>query len=148
MTSDPQAAIELRLGGQFYLAHRAARAATNQSLKPLGIDLRHLAVLSELADNGPLNQRRLVDRTWMDKSSLVYVLDELETQGLAERRRNEHDRRSHAVRLTAKGRRVLARASLAASEAMTELLSGLGDRDKQQLDRLLGKLISGLDLDG
>ncbi|WP_168207488.1 MarR family winged helix-turn-helix transcriptional regulator [Microlunatus elymi] len=142
MTSEQQTAIELRLGGLFYLAHRAARATTNQSLKELAIDLRHLAVLSELADSGPLSQRELVDRTQMDKSSLVYVLDELERQGLAERRRNERDRRSHAVQLTAKGRRSLVRANAAAERAMSELLVGLSDRDKGQLDRLLTKLIS------
>ncbi|SDT36018.1 MarR family winged helix-turn-helix transcriptional regulator [Microlunatus soli] len=134
--------IDLRLGGQFYLAHRFARAGTNGRLRSLGLDLRHLAVLRELADNGPSKQRALVDRIKMDRSSLVYVIDELERQGLAERGRDETDRRSHAVRITAKGRRRLTAATAAADQAMRELLSGLTATDKVRLEQLLDKVIS------
>lgn len=142
--TEQEPGIDVRLGGQFYLAHRFARAATNVRLRPLGLDLRHLAVLGELAANGPSKQRVLVDRIRMDRSSLVYVIDELERQGLAERGRDETDRRSHAVRITTKGRRRLTAATAAADQAMQHLLSGLTATDKVRLEQLLAKLINGL----
>lgn len=132
----------MRLGGQFYLAHRYARAATNDALKVHEIDLRHLAVLADLAEHGSAKQRELVDRIRMDKSSLVHVLDQLERRDLAERRHDPQDRRSHAVVMTAKGRRLLDSASRTVDRAMQELLAGMTAGDKQQLNRLLDKLLS------
>jgi DNA-binding MarR family transcriptional regulator len=142
MTQQP--GVELVLGGQFYLAHRHARAATNRQLKDHQLDLRHLGVLQDLQVHGPSKQRELGDRIQMDKSSLVYVIDELERQGLAVRQRDEHDRRSHAVALTAKGRRVLTRATATAELAMRQLLDPLSAREKQELSRLLGKLLAAI----
>jgi len=140
-----QSGIELRLGGQFYLAHRSARAATNEALKAHGIDLRHLGVLADLAEHGASKQRELVERVRMDKSSLVHVLDQLEGQGAAERQPDPSDRRSHAVVITTKGRRLLRAATATADRAMRELLQdGLSDREKHQLGRLLEKLLAGL----
>lgn len=143
MTEQP--GIDFRLGGQFYLAHRYARAATNSALKTHGIDLRHLGVLADLDEHGASKQRELVERLRMDKSSLVYVIDQLEQRGAAERRPDPTDRRSHAVMITAKGRRLLRTATKTADEAMRDLLRGeLTIREKQQLSRLLDKLLAGL----
>lgn len=136
--------IDARLGAQFYLAHRHARAATNRELRAHGIDLRHLGVLADLSDHGPSKQRQLVERTRMDKSSLVHVVDTLEERGLARRRRDVHDRRSYAVGLTTNGRRLLQKAGDTAGHAMGELLSGLSVREKDQLNRLLDKLLDTL----
>ena len=143
MTDDP--GVDTRLGGQFYLAHRYSRAASNAALKGHGIDLRHLGVLADLAEHGPSKQRDLVDRVRMDKTSLVYVLDQLEGLGCAERRPDPSDRRSHAVVITPKGRRLLRTATVTVDRAMRDLLAGiLSPRDKQQLTRLLAKLLAGL----
>ena len=72
-----------QIGGQLYLAHRYARAAANRALREQRLELRHLGVLGCLAEMGPLSQRALVDRLQLDKSSMVYIIDELERQGLA-----------------------------------------------------------------
>lgn len=48
---------------------------------------------SHLAKTGPAPQRTLVDRLQLDKSSMVYVIDELERQNLVYRRRDTQDRR-------------------------------------------------------
>lgn len=140
MTATP-GPLDTVLGGQFYLAHRYARAATNRALKPLHVELRHLGVLGCLAEYGPVSQRELVDRLQLDKSSMVLIVDELERQGLAERRRNERDRRSYAVHLTAAGRDRLAAAERVTSTVMADLLAPLSHAERRQLHDLLARLL-------
>ncbi|MDQ1530485.1 MAG: MarR family transcriptional regulator, lower aerobic nicotinate degradation pathway regulator [Microbacteriaceae bacterium] len=74
-------------------------------LRPLGLELRHVAAMIELAARGPISQRCLVDASDMDKATLVRVLDDLEHAGLAARRHHPHDRRVRLVSLTEEERR-------------------------------------------
>jgi DNA-binding MarR family transcriptional regulator len=130
-----------QIGGQLYLAHRYARAASNRALQAHGIELRHLGVLGRLAEAGPLSQRALVDRLQVDKSSMVYMIDELERQGLAVRHKDERDRRSYAVHITPAGRERLAAAEETAAATMTGLLAPLSTGERQQLHELLARFI-------
>ncbi len=129
------------IGGQLYLAHRYARAATNRALQAHDVELRHLGVLGTLAEAGPMSQRALVDRLQLDKSSMVYIIDELERQGLAARHKDERDRRSYAVHITPAGLDRLAAASDTAAEMMTGLLAPLAPDERQQLHDLLARFI-------
>ncbi|WP_169739675.1 MarR family winged helix-turn-helix transcriptional regulator [Amycolatopsis taiwanensis] len=139
--TEPDGRLEVRLGGQLYLAHRYARAAANHALRKYQLDLRHLGVLGYLAEDGPTSQRMLVDRLQMDKSSMVYVIDELERQGLADRRKDERDRRSYAVHITAKGRERLAAAMETTGDAMAELLVPFSVAEQRHLHELLARFI-------
>jgi DNA-binding MarR family transcriptional regulator len=130
------------IGGQLYLAHRYARAAANRALQAHGVELRHLGVLGVLAQAGPLSQAALIARLQLDKSSMVYIVDELERQGLAARRRNERDRRSYAVCLTEAGRQRLAAATTTTDAAMAELLAPFTPEECAQLHGLLARFIS------
>jgi DNA-binding MarR family transcriptional regulator len=138
---EPTEHLGAQLGGQLYLAHRYARAATNQALRVHQIELRHLGVLTCLAEAGPLSQRALVDRLQMDKSSMVYMVDELERQGLADRRKDQRDRRSYAVHITPAGRDRLAAATNTAADVMTGLCAPLSAVECQQLHELLARFI-------
>jgi DNA-binding MarR family transcriptional regulator len=137
----PGVRLGVQLGGQLYLAHRYARAATNRALQTHHLELRHLGVLTTLAEAGPLSQRALVDRLQMDKSSMVYIIDELERQGLADRRTDERDRRSYAVHITPAGRDRLTAATNTAEDVMTELFTPLSPTEREQLHELLAKFI-------
>jgi DNA-binding MarR family transcriptional regulator len=143
---DQSEALAAQIGGQFYLAHRYARAATNRALQAHQVELRHLGVLRALAEAGPLSQRALIDRLQLDKSSMVYIVDELERQGLAERHRNEADRRSYAVHITPAGRDRVAAAAETAGRVMKELLAPLSGAEQRQLHALLDRLIAHAEL--
>jgi DNA-binding MarR family transcriptional regulator len=102
------------------LGEMAAIGAT-RTLEPLGVRLRHFYVLAALAADNSLSQRdvsRLLD---IDPNVLVGVIDELEKQGLAERRRNPRDRRRHVVVLTPAGQRVLREGNARLDEAEADL---------------------------
>ena len=71
---------------------------------------------------------------------MVVVLDELERDGLAERRPHPSDRRKHAVHLTRKGERMLAKARELAEAYGEELLAPLDAKERDELRVLLRKL--------
>lgn len=76
----------------------------------------------------------LAERLALKHHSTVELLDRLEAQGLVQRSRAETDRRVSLVRLTARGRRVLGKLSLAHREE----LARLGPQLVHSLVKLLG----------
>src|SRR3954447_19181730 len=68
-----------------------------EALKPLGLRPHHFGVMTLIATEPGSTQQELVDRSMIDPSSMVAVIDELEELGLAERRPHPGDRRKHAV---------------------------------------------------
>src|SRR4051812_33511380 len=84
------------------IAHYFAAA-----LAPLGLRPPQFGILT-LVDRVPgSTQRELVERSMIDPSTMVALIDELEELGFAERRPHPQDRRKHAVYLTTQGRRTL-----------------------------------------
>jgi DNA-binding MarR family transcriptional regulator len=79
----------------------------NEALRPIDLAIAHVGVLGLLSARGDLSQQQLIEILEVDKSSMVYLIDELEKQGLAERRPAPRDRRAHAVHLTQAGRQRL-----------------------------------------
>ena len=65
-------------------------------------------VLVLIEANPGISQSALARALGIERSTMVAVLDELERRGLAERRPAEHDRRSHALKLSAEGSALLA----------------------------------------
>jgi DNA-binding MarR family transcriptional regulator len=91
-----------------FISERATDRFERQ-LAPEGIRSRHAMVLVVIDAEGPMSQRALGRRLRIDKSPMVGVVDDLERLGLAERRRDNSDRRVQAIHLTPKGRRALER---------------------------------------
>ena len=81
----------------------------------------------------------------MTSGGMTPVIDGLERQGLVERVPNPADRRGSLVRLTSSGRKVVDRAMAMHAEAEQELVAGLGERERDQLERLLRKLLLSVD---
>ena len=74
-------------------AHWRAAAVMSEALRPLGIELRHFAVLLVLVNRGPTEQRDLVEATGSDKAGIMRIVDDLERDGLAVRKSVPGDRR-------------------------------------------------------
>jgi DNA-binding MarR family transcriptional regulator len=73
---------------------------------------------------------------------MVKLINELETAGLAERRRRPGDRRAWEVAITPKGRRALERARRLVAQIEDEILGGLSEADRGQLLALLRRALS------
>jgi DNA-binding MarR family transcriptional regulator len=126
-------------------AHWRAAAVMTEALRPLGIELRHFAVLLVLANRGPTEQRDLVEATGSDKAGIMRVVDDLERNGLAVRKSVPGDRRVRAVQITPKGLELFDAAHLAAQPLAERLKSVLGPGEAEQLTDLLTRFTSSAD---
>jgi MarR family transcriptional regulator, lower aerobic nicotinate degradation pathway regulator len=116
---------------------RAAHALASGALRPLGIELRHFAVLIELHQRGPMNQRDLGAAIGMDKAMIVRVVDDLEAAALVERRPVPGDRRVRQVAITAQGVEVFEAAHRNGDPVAAGLVGHLGPGEFAQLMDLL-----------
>ncbi len=111
-----------------------------ETMKPFGLRPPHFGVLTLIDAEPGGTQQELVERSMIDPSSMVAVIDELEALGLAERRPHPRDRRKHAVYLSDEGGATLERARGAAAELAKELFAPLDAGERETLRRLLRKL--------
>ncbi|MGI8335065.1 MarR family winged helix-turn-helix transcriptional regulator [Actinomadura scrupuli] len=118
-------------------AHWRAAAAAGEALRPLGIELRHFAVLIVLVDHGPTVQRDLAAATGTDKAAIMRVVDDLERRGLVVRKTVPGDRRVRAVEITPQGVELFDAAHAAAVPQAERLVAELGPGEAEQLTDLL-----------
>ena len=109
-------------------------------LAPSGVNVRELAVLLLLDGHGPESQQQAAARLGVDRTTMVGLLDGLESRGLLARRADPADRRRNVVVLTDAGRHALAEARVASDEAERRLLSGLDTADALRLRELLSQV--------
>ncbi|MGW6705279.1 MarR family winged helix-turn-helix transcriptional regulator [Streptomyces sp. NPDC054956] len=109
-----------------------------------GADARtwHYAALVALEEFGPASQATLSGRTGIHRSDLVSVINELAERELVERTPDPADRRRNVITLTAAGRRRLRKLEQLLATAQEELLSPLSAPEREQLTRLLGRLVA------
>jgi DNA-binding MarR family transcriptional regulator len=87
------------------------------------------------------SQQAIAEAAEIPPSRMVALVDELEEQGLVERRPNPADRRVRALYLTAKGRKTLARGREIAKAHEEELTRGMAAADRKRLTQLLQKIV-------
>jgi DNA-binding MarR family transcriptional regulator len=121
-------------------AHRRLRMAHNEALGPMNLGIAHLAVLGLLSARGDLSQRQLIEIMDADKSTMVHLIDELEKQGLAERRPDPDDRRAYAVHLTEAGRTRLAEAGRIVKAVEDAFLAPLTAAERRRLNQMLKRI--------
>jgi DNA-binding MarR family transcriptional regulator len=111
-----------------------------RSLARRGLTPNDSRALFGLGDEGR-SMRSLADEWQCDPSNATWIVDRLETLGLAERRTSARDRRVKLVALTAKGRRTRAALMREFHRAPPELAS-LDRADLDGLRRVLDRLVS------
>src|ERR1700716_717596 len=87
----------------------ASRRRFHKALEPEGLHPRHFGVMTMVAAQPGLSQQELHEKTAIDPSSMVAVIDELEAMGLAEGRPHPADRRVRTIYLTSGGQEKLER---------------------------------------
>jgi DNA-binding MarR family transcriptional regulator len=118
----------------------ASRRRFQTALEPEGLHPRDFGVMTMVAAQPGMSQQQLHEKTGIDPSSMVAVIDDLQARGLAERRPDPDDRRARAIYLTADGQRTLQRIGKLAAGLQRELFGGLSDEELSTLHALLRKL--------
>jgi DNA-binding MarR family transcriptional regulator len=142
----PPRCLSRRIGFLLARGHIDCLAMAGEVLEP-GLTGKHFGCMATIVDEGPLSQQTLGDRLRVDRTTIVAVVDELERRGFVARPRNPADRRAYALEATAEGRRWVRRTSAALADAEARLLDGLEPDEREELIRLLQKLIYGAPVD-
>ncbi|MEM7134568.1 MAG: MarR family transcriptional regulator [Chloroflexota bacterium] len=117
---------------------------TDASLAPFGIQVRHYGILLFLARiNTTVSQREIGERLWIDRNTMVSLIDHLESQELAIRTRDPNDRRSYAISITEKGRTLVEQAGKVVTKTDAQFVETLNASELEQLTQLLVKLLKG-----
>src|SRR5436190_1689116 len=125
-----------------YRAHWALAAELTAALEPVGVSARGYHVL-RAALSGDHTQTELAEVVGLDKTTMVVTVDELEREGLAERRPSPHDRRARIIAVTAAGKRKVAEADEVKERVQADILGELPARDQKALIAALDKLVPG-----
>lgn len=126
-----------------YYLRRAQTVVFDDFMRSLADDRitpGQFGVLIIIEANPGISQSALARALGIERSTMVAVLDELERRGLAERRQARHDRRSHALELTAKGRALLAAVKPKVRRHERRIASDLDRAETQSLIRLLHRI--------
>ncbi|HEY2719716.1 MAG TPA: MarR family transcriptional regulator [Solirubrobacteraceae bacterium] len=118
----------------------ASRRRFHKALEPEGLHPRHFGVMTMLAAHPGMSQQQLHEKTGIDPSSMVAVIDELQERGLAERRPDPQDRRARQVFLTEQGEQALERIRGLAANLQREFFGALSTEEQKTLHALLRKL--------
>lgn len=114
----------------------------DRALAPYGIDGRDLGALIALTGRDPSSQLQAARRLGIDRTTMVALLDTLETKGLVVRRPLAGDRRRNVVELTEAGQETLRRATEASDEAERALLAPLSAAAAQRLRETLHTIVT------
>ena len=128
------------IASNLFLLKRLGFTAKQRSLdeyEKFGLGPYHYAILAVLDEGAPETQSAIADTLGYDRGTLVGLLDELEEQELVERKRDPDDRRRQLVRITADGKRTLAKLRALSKRLEDEYLAPLDAEQREQLHALL-----------
>jgi MarR family transcriptional regulator for hemolysin len=89
---------------------------------------------------GDRTQSQLAAHCALDKTTMVFTLDELERAGLAERRPSSTDRRARIIAVTPAGRRMVDDGLRITGRVYDDVLSTLTAREREGFVRALERL--------
>jgi len=104
------------------------------------LEPRHFAVLHAVRGDTGQSQQMIGDLLAIPASTMVAIVDHLESEGLLERRPHASDRRARTLHLTARGASVLTEAHAAAMDQEARICQGLEQGDREHLLALLHRI--------
>jgi MarR family transcriptional regulator for hemolysin len=117
---------------------REWRRAVDGRLQVYGLtEATWLPLLRIARSETPMRQNELAASLSLDGSSVVRLLDALETSGLIERCEDIADRRAKSLVLTARGRRTVDQVERVSREVRDVVFGGVSDEDLARTLRLL-----------
>jgi DNA-binding MarR family transcriptional regulator len=116
------------LAGRGFPEIRVAHGAVLRHIRPAGSRLTELA-----------------ERAGMAKQSMAYLVEDLAGLGFVATAPDPSDGRARLVRLTAKGRKLMATMLALSAEAEAEFIAKVGAADMRTLRRVLEKVVAALE---
>ena len=120
---------------------RASHVRAADVLGSVGLTPALFALLNVIGAREGAIQQELASAMGIDRSTMVSLIDQLESAGLAKRRPSATDRRAREIAITPKGRRLLERSRRMISETEDEVLAGLSAEERGELVGLLRRAL-------
>jgi DNA-binding MarR family transcriptional regulator len=117
--------------------HGKMSAAISRRLREIHLSVPQCDVLTTLMACEGISQQSLADRLHVTKGNISGLVDRLARAGLVERRILDGDRRTHAIHLTGKGRRLAERGVEIQRDFVAQSLGNLSPQQLQKMDALL-----------
>ncbi len=130
------------IGYQLRLAQLAVFDDFAAELKDFDVSPGRFGVLVLISANPGMTQSLLASATHLDRSTMVAVIDQLETRGLVERRASPTDRRSNALVLTAEGEKLLKQMKRRIKQHEARIAEAMTPAEWETLVELLGRIRS------
>jgi DNA-binding MarR family transcriptional regulator len=121
-------------------AFMVIQADVTRTLEPFGLRMVTYSALAIVGDNPGLSQSQLAGALAIERPNLVVIVDEIEGRDLVNRDRVPTDRRTYALRLTAEGARLLARATQAVRGHEARMIQGIGKSEEATLIACLNQI--------
>jgi DNA-binding MarR family transcriptional regulator len=139
----PYAPARIRVLPSWLLGRAAARGhrLVAEALAGEGMRMMHHAVLSAVAELGPVSQAQLGRSVSIDPKDMVAIVNDLQNGGLVTRTPDPADRRKNAITISAHGMRRLQRTERLGDEANDELTAALTPAEREQLINLLTRIV-------
>lgn len=120
-----------------------AVAAFQAEMEAIGCDMTPVqySALAAIAENSGMDQATLAREIAVDRTTIMGVVDRLESKGLITRPVSVHDRRARELATTSGGRAMLERCHVAVARAQEAIVRGLSDGEREDLLRLLRKVV-------
>ncbi len=122
------------------IAREAVMARFRPLMRSHGVTEQQWRILRAIAERGELDMQGLAQETFLLLPSLSRTVPLLERQGYLERRAAKQDQRRTIVRLTARGRRLLAAVGPHSEQQYAEIARFIGPDALEQLYDLLDRL--------
>jgi DNA-binding MarR family transcriptional regulator len=128
-------------GQLFFRLWRASHVRAANVLASVGLTPALFGLLNVIGARDGAIQQELASAMGIDRSTMVSLIDQLESAGLAKRRPSATDRRAREIGITPKGRRLLRRSRRLISETEDEVLAGLTAEERGELVSLLRRAL-------
>ena len=135
---------ERTIGIQMTLAARLLRTRFDKRARTVALTRPQWRTILAVRYNEGCTQRELADILEAASVSVGRIVDKLEYAGLIERRPDVIDRRANRLYLTAKSGPLFDRLSELGTEEQQYALAGLSGEEREQLSRLLDRIIANL----
>src|ERR1700689_5530794 len=129
-----------QLGERYLAVHHRMFRAVNDEMNGCGLSMARTKVLMRLQDQGPTRQSVLAAEMGLAAHSITDIVDGMERQGLAQRRRDPAPRRARLVAITDAGQCCLDVATGIRERLLTQTFGALSEDDRATLLRLLDSL--------
>lgn len=136
--------LDSSLGYLLKEASSALRAAMEEVLRPLGMSVTHYSCLELLAQRPGLSNSELARGAFVTRQSMNVLLQALEREGYVTRPAEAAVGKVLPAQLTPRGRRSLAKATVAVRSVETRMLAGMTEAEQLTAFRMLQKMIRSL----